>query len=593
MTNLNDIVELVHPTVSGQSVILSDQIWVLFDRELDEESVEANLFVAGPDKDTWSGPDLLLYPQRLQEGDESNILSSPNYRGFVDGTFTFEKINLADLQGYSGWDYGGHGTLWRTKAIFTPSKALTPNTEYYVYLSGDEDATDDLNTGIKTRTIFDTVNGANLGTGVATFTGSYSGSTSSETFHVKITTAGAAGTAKFVWYRGSAPLLTYGPFTAFRGKVALAEGVDIVFTSGTFEVNDNFSVVVKAGTVFTGNIAWPFTTGTGSVQELPSSVSTSLTGAPLTTAPATTTFEVEETDPDDKATNLSSVIDADTLVTVDFSQNVDAATATAANIEVNIEPVNGDESSVSSISASGIITPTISVVADKLYLTIPSGMINENNIVTITLDKDIASTDGYELGTDYSFYFTSTYNPMYSSWRRMMLDYGAYLSNFAKDTINLAIFEASITANNLAWATGSAVPYGVNDYYEWARREFVTCKAAETLLLGALGTNQGLKMKQLGDLTVQYDTAALEEGLNKALGCLGRWEATVHGKGVSKRKPMAVVKGDYDPNLPPTGRGWDPGSHPLATGKKLTGRRWNSGYYSPFGGTSRKGRTGK
>ncbi|MHA2064045.1 MAG: hypothetical protein ACXABY_06660 [Candidatus Thorarchaeota archaeon] len=587
---LNSIIDLVHPTVSGINVIISDTIWVLFDREVDEESVKSNLFISGPDQDTWSGPDLLLYPDRLQQGDESDILSSPDYGGFVAGEFTFEKINVGDLDSYSGWDYGGHGSLWRTKATFTPDKPLTPNTEYRVYVAGDEDDTDDLKTGIKTRTIFDVVNGANLGTGEATFVGSYTGTTSSETFHVKITTAGAANVAKFLWYRGSAPLLTYGPYTAFRGEVALDEGVSIRFLTGDFEVNDAFSVVVKAPVIFTGNLTWPFTTGTGSIQELPDTVSTDLVGAPsaeVTAAP--TTFEVSTTIPPNRATDLVEPFEGDMTIILVMNDDVDETTVTTDTIKVEIEPVNGDDSDVSGIQASGVVTPTISVSDDEITLTIASGIIQENNVITVTVDDAVASTAGIALDSDYEFYFTSTYDPMYSSWRRVMLDYGAYLTDIARDTINLAIFEASLTADSLSWALSAITPTTVSDYYNWARREFATCKAAETLLLNALGLNQGLKSKRLGDLEVQYDQDRLEEGLEKALGCMGKYEATLHGKGLTLRKPQRVVKGSQDVNQPPIGRGWTPPERgfPVAKGKKQVGNRWHSGYYSSKGRTSK------
>ena len=43
---------------------------------------------------------------------------------------------------------------------------------------------------------------------------------------------------------------------------------------------------------------------------------------------------------------------------------------------------------------------------------------------------------------DYSFYFTTTYNPLYSSIRKLRLEVGAFISNVPDDTVNLAIFEA-------------------------------------------------------------------------------------------------------------------------------------------------------
>ena len=599
MTAIIDIVDLVHPSVSGMNVIVSDQVWILFDRELDTDSLQENIFITGPDQDTWSGPDLLLFNRNLNESNQDSILQSPNFRGYVEGTFTFEKVNLLDLDSYSGYDYGGDGTLWRTRAVFTPTKQLTPNTEYKVYVTGDESATDELDTGVKTRTIFDTTKGANLGTGEATYVGSYIGEGLTDTFHVRITTAGAANTAKFIWYRGSAPLLTFGPFTAFRGTVDLDDGISIKFTTGSFSVSDSFSVAVKQATVFTGNLIWPFTTGTGSIQELPSSVSTDISGTPSSTS-SLSTFSVLSTSPASTATDLDTPFEGDMSIVLTMNDTVDGSTVDTDSVSVNIESVIGeDDSGVSSIVAEGLVLPTISVSGSEITLTIASGIIQENNIITVILGDTIASDEGISLSSEYEFSFTSRYYPLYSSWRRVMLDYGAFLGNIAKDTVNLAIYEASMTSDSLSWSTNASIQYlsgvagasSVEDYYLWVRREFTTCKAAEALLLNAIGLGQGLKSKKLGDFEVSYDTDRLQEGLEKALGCLGKWEATLHGRGMSKRKPQYAIKGNYDPSSPPTGRGWDitsKGSLPVATAKKLTGRRWNSGYYN-----SSRGRTGK
>lgn len=594
MTAITDIVDSVHPAVSGIAVIVSDTIWVLFDREVDEQSVRENLFVEGPDQDAWSGPDLNYYYKRVSEGEEEDFLSSPNFRGFVQGEYSFEKINSGDLDTYTGWDYGGHGSIWRTKVVFTPDKALTPNTTYNVHLIGDENLSDDLDTGVRTRTVFDTVKGTNIGTGEASFTGLYTGAASSDTLHVKIYgTAGAAGTARFVWYRGSDIATVYGPFTAYRGTVTITDGVSIVFGDGTFEINDNFSVVVKTGTIYEGSLVWPFTTGSGSIAAVPSSLSTSVIGEPVAgTTTATTEFSVSSTSPENRATNLDTVVDAAVTVTINFSEDVDATTVSASTVTVNIEAVNGDESA---FTASGLYTPTISVSGSAVALSIPSGIINENNVVTVTLDDSISSSDGTSLSEDYEFYFTSTYTPLYSSLRKVSLEYGAYLSNVPDDTINLAILEASLASGYLTWGPEiTTLTYGtensVEDYYQWARREFVTCKAAETLITNILGVGQGLKSKRLADFEVQYDTKALEQGLEKALGCLGKWEKVMNDRGLTVKSPTYVVKGEDDPNAPPVGRGWVAPNrgYPVATAKTQKSRRWISGYYTPS-----KGRVGK
>ena len=226
MANISSIVDLVHPTQSGIGVIVGDQIWVLFDREMDEDSIsDGNLFITGPDFDTWSGPDLDIYADYESIGSEEEILQTPGYTGALQGTITFERIDPSDDDTtISGTDTAGSGLLYRTKAIFTPTNDLASSTEYTVYLSGDEDATDDIYSGITQRTVFDGLtDGSNTGTGLATFTGSYTGSSSSETYTITITTSGPVRTSKFTYTRTGNPGLIYGPYKTKQSGVLLGD----------------------------------------------------------------------------------------------------------------------------------------------------------------------------------------------------------------------------------------------------------------------------------------------------------------------------------------------------------------------------------
>jgi len=126
-----------------------------------------------------------------------------------------------------------------------------------------------------------------------------------------------------------------------------------------------------------------------------------------------------------------------------------------------------------------------------------------NNMFFIQLDEDIASTDGYTLGDDYTFYYTTTYDPLYSSIRRIRLELGPFIEEVPDDTINLAIFEASLEADALTFGpvslTGNAL-----QFFNFARRQYVTC-VTELILLGAITSDSGgggAKSKRLADLSI-------------------------------------------------------------------------------------------
>jgi hypothetical protein len=288
---------------------------VIFDRAVDETTLAGgNFFVTGPDFDTMLGPDLQLWHDIESVGTEDEILQSPGFEGIVQGKITFERTHLTQPVTVSSQDTLGSGILYRTKAIFTPEKDLSPDTTYTVYLSGDEDASDSLQTGISPTTVFDTVaSGTNqYRTGVATFEGGYLG-TITDRYFVRITQGGEVGLARFEYWRDSAPSIVHGPFKTKRGGVLLEDGVEVSFTDGTYGVGDVWHVVVKARDVFSGSYKWPFKTGSGAIQDIPSTTSTTVIGDIGTTTTATSTsttasgqtFKVVKTIPADETTNLS------------------------------------------------------------------------------------------------------------------------------------------------------------------------------------------------------------------------------------------------------------------------------------------------
>lgn len=184
------------------------------------------------------------------------------------------------------------------------------------------------------------------------------------------------------------------------------------------------------------------------------------------------------------------------------------------------------------------------VITNQLY---------ENMQVIITLSDSIKDIDGNALGGTLSYFFTTTYNPLYSSVRKLRLEVGSFISDLPDDTLNLAIFEASLMANNINWVKNST-----SDFFKFARREWVTCKAAEILLNNVLALLRASK-KSLDNLDIQYDVRAGANLLDKIQACLAKWEAEVISGGAATQRPQMVVKGSCDPDAPHVGRLWEKG----------------------------------
>jgi hypothetical protein len=228
-----------------------------------------------------------------------------------------------------------------------------------------------------------------------------------------------------------------------------------------------------------------------------------------------------------------------------------------------------------------------SIGASQLY---------SNNVVFITLGSTIADTDGNTLGSNYESYFTTTYDPMFTHVRRIRLDLGALIVDIPDDTINLAIFEASLEAQALTFGLLTITPPSVLRFFNFARRQYVTC-LAEIILLNAISGGsviEGGKSKRLADLQISYSGGGqFDNLLKKAADCRMKWEATLTSSGEigpgTSQKPSMVIKGRLDPDRPEFGRDWEPTSthsgigseYPAANTKTrdtVLNRRWRRSF---------------
>jgi hypothetical protein len=233
-------------------------------------------------------------------------------------------------------------------------------------------------------------------------------------------------------------------------------------------------------------------------------------------------------------------------------------------------------------------TPTIavqkfSVISDGIIASYPIHGLGENTLVEILLSKDITSINGVSLDEDFGFFYTTSYNPLYSSVKKVKLDAGGMIGNLPDDTINLAILEASIEADVLHFRKAI-----INEnVFVHARRQYVTCLAAQGLAQNILANGGVVKSKALADFKVEYDVNILGDLLRSLNDCCKKWEAQIQTGGGARtvRNPRMVVKGELDPDRPATGKLWyglSSGEQPIGNNKYRTSgtRRWRTGWIS-------------
>jgi len=205
------------------------------------------------------------------------------------------------------------------------------------------------------------------------------------------------------------------------------------------------------------------------------------------------------------------------------------------------------------------------VVSGEFYFSVYSGGEAEeignqlfvNNLVEIILSSGIMATDGIYLEDGYSFEFLTTISPSYTTIRKIKLEAGGFINQLPDLTIQMAILEASLEADQLDFTGQNSYASKNTAFFEHARREWTTCKVTLGLIDNL--TTSGLKAKTLGDLHVEYDTNIATKTLQRILACLERWEPQLLSGGLSRdaQQPRGVVKGEYDPDRPTTGRLWE------------------------------------
>jgi len=361
-------IESVFPSDGATGAVLGTTIHVVFDCEIDSTTIPGNFLIEGDSSDRWTGPDMALY-DRPDTIETENILESPDFKGHVQGTFSFElldsggaTVSTDDTSGLSGG-----ASAYRHRVIFTPNNILSPTTEYTVYVSGEEDLTDLIDVGIATRTVFAAASGLNTGTGDLVPLGGYIG-TIDDIFRFTITKSGGFGVAEYEWYRDSDVLSVRTGIVSQNSMVLVAgQGVSVSWSgSGVtpFVIGDTFTVRVRVPVYLEGIYSWTFTTGSGSIISLPSSSSTSPLGIAGGLS-ASSAFEVLEVTPDIR----ENVGTGTRVITIKFNKNINASTVTDDAVIVNALPVNGDDS----IPSSGELGKILSVVDDKLYIILQSG----------------------------------------------------------------------------------------------------------------------------------------------------------------------------------------------------------------------------
>lgn len=546
----------VYPANGSKGIVLSDTIRVTFNQEMDTTSINSGTFiVGGPDNSSIFSP-LDITPFDLPGLTEENKESFPYFAAPISGTITFKRVDIYGNEiDDSIKDYNGDGSLWRTQAIFTPSVPLEPNKDYFVLIAGDEDTTDAFDSGVKSRSIFDTEKTAGTGNANLNFYGTYTGNSNQE-YVIKFISAGTVGVATYQWWKKSDPLTVYNGIST-TGERELEDGVMVTCDpDGSFAIGDQFEVLVLPGVPLENNYKWEFSTSNGAIEVPPSTSPASGIESITTSTGISEQFHVSSISPIEGyyGLEISDSLYIGEQIVITLSEDVDSTT-----VEDNISIISEQVIVDSTITATGILEWTGTVSGGVITINLDPAQLYNNNIIIVKIGTGLKNTDGDSLGSVFTSYFTTPYTPLYTNEHRIYLDLGALVSDIPESTIMAAILEASFMADGITFTSI------VNSrYYELARREFVTCMA-ELILLRGLSGNAALSSKMsktLGDLKVSRDGGSLKisDKIEDKEDCIARWQQVLTTGGEltpgNSLKPIYAVKGRTAIDAIQVGREW-------------------------------------
>lgn len=194
-------------------------------------------------------------------------------------------------------------------------------------------------------------------------------------------------------------------------------------------------------------------------------------------------------------------------------------------------------------------------VSGNILTILPEKDLDKNTEYKITISPGLSgeippSGETDTIDTEYSFWFSSTYCPRFTTINRVKLQGGQLIENFNDDTIYRMIHKNSVDVIDLynmsASKNYSYTAWGCDDSRAPIQfKKYVECKTAYDLLsiIRIQSSGAGGQTKKLGDMTISYDgSIGLDELPNRLKDLYKCWNEMMR----MLRNIRVAVKGYYD-----------------------------------------------
>jgi len=159
--------------------------------------------------------------------------------------------------------------------------------------------------------------------------------------------------------------------------------------------------------------------------------------------------------------------------------------------------------------------------------------LNQNCKYTVILDESIENSTGDELGSDYSFYFYTTFNPFYASLEDLKPILGHLFASLpSDDVLAYQIYRASVLAEGLMAGVDPETAKALA-LLELGTRQYVLYCAALAIIFPATNALAGSIRKRLGDADFSRSGAVtiVKDFIAKIEKTIKRWELVVRSRG--------------------------------------------------------------
>lgn len=315
------------PNHEDTGVPVGTTVQILFNTEVDFESVLNSVSMFGPDFDVVQGPGPAT---QVPKNKPEDILQSPGYRGELD--FEIDVIRVDSNGDPVTEQFSIDSSLVEQHLVeLKPKNLLVANTLYEVFVAGKAPGNDIL--GITKRSVFDpAANTNNTGTGDLLSAGIYTGN-DPDILHIEVTQPGRERELMFDWWFDSDPV----NIKSRKGSglpLLLGRGVKVRFTgqsSDSFETGDRFSIQLVPVEELDNVYRFEFRTGPQELKEPNSTGSTSPIGTGQGHRVPTEKFKVIKITPENGASNVDTNTNQ---IIVEFNKPIDPFSLNNETIEL-------------------------------------------------------------------------------------------------------------------------------------------------------------------------------------------------------------------------------------------------------------------